>query len=221
MSFSFISYALLLSISFPDSLMNVGSGIRTALSGPTVISPNERPNGLRTAADCEIRWNRTADGSLDRSWKWNRKCDLECGIYYICTHGQERQDSDYECAARDFQLSPNYVSNSYEIAEDFWEDGLGKGVAACLARSPHGGDAISKRFATEIHKGGPLSFGAGCAIRYMRYVLCAMWYMLYGIGGWCATHPKPTENIWKQLRQPALVTHSLPKTDFTLGKKLS
>jgi len=96
--------------------------------------------------------------------------------HILCTHGQERQDSDYECAARDFQLSPNYVSNSYEIAEDFWEDGLGKGVAACLARSPHGGDAISKRFATEIHKGGPLSFGAGCAIRYMRYcyVLCGI-----------------------------------------------
>jgi len=77
-----------------------------------------------------MRWNRIADDSLDRSWNrnWKWNCDLE---YAPQAHGQEwqeRQDSDYECAARDFQLSPNYVSNSYEIAKDFWvKEVSGKG----------------------------------------------------------------------------------------------
>lgn len=169
-----------------------------------------------------MRWNRIADDSLDRSWNrnWKWNCDLE---YAPQAHGQEwqeRQDSDYECAARDFQLSPNYVSNSYEIAKDFWVDEVrGKGHGCVpdtfAARRWRNFQKICNR----IHKGGPMSFVAGyaihvCGIRSM----CGICYMPYAIRGWCATHSKPFENIWKQLRQPALVTHSMPKTDFTLKK---
>lgn len=122
-----------------------------------------------------MRWNRIADDSLDRSWNrnWKWNCDLE---YAPQAHGQEwqeRQDSDYECAARDFQLSPNYVSNSYEIAKDFWvKEVSGKG---------HG--CVPDTFAARRWRNFQKICNRNtqrwpdvlrCRIRYTR-----MWYTLY------------------------------------------
>lgn len=99
-------------------------------SGPTVISSNERSKWVKGSCQGlpnEMKSNR---GQLTRP-----QLEMEMEMWpwipyrtYVRIGPSQRQDSDYECAARDFQLSPNYVSNSYEIAGDFWEDGLGNGI---------------------------------------------------------------------------------------------
>lgn len=159
-----------------------------------------------------MRWNRIADDSLDRSWNrnWKWNCDLE---YAPQAHGQEwqeRQDSDYECAARDFQLSPNYVSNSYEIAKDFWVDEVkGKG---------HG--CVPDTFAARRWRNFQKICNRNtqrwpdvlrCRIRYTR-----MWYTLYvRYMLYAVCHQglmrHPFEAIWKYLKTTAAAgsRHSL------------
>jgi len=96
--------------------------------------------------------------------------------HILCTHGQERQDSDYECAARDFQLSPNYVSNSYEIAEDFWEDGLGRGSL----RAWHVPRTAVTQFPKDLQP--KYTKVARCpSAQDVPYAICAMCYVLCGM----------------------------------------